>query len=72
MRTSRRAAIWSVGCPRGLLALALIAVGGLGFAVAFPAPAPAQEPIRIGVVVDITGPASSLGIPERNTALLLQ
>ena len=28
--------------------------------------------IKIAVIPDITGPASSLGIPERNTALMLQ
>lgn len=31
-----------------------------------------KEPIKIGVVADISGPASSLGIPERNTATMLQ
>ncbi len=31
-----------------------------------------QQPIRFGFIPDITGPASSLGIPERDTALMLQ
>ena len=32
----------------------------------------AQDPIRIGAVFSATGPASFLGEPEKNTALLLQ
>jgi len=32
----------------------------------------AQQPIKFGFIPDITGPASSLGIPERDTALMLQ
>jgi branched-chain amino acid transport system substrate-binding protein len=31
-----------------------------------------QQPIRLGFIADITGPASSLGLPERDTALMLQ
>ena len=41
---------------------------GLGIAVA----AFAQQPIKLGFIPDITGPASSLGVPERDTALMLQ
>lgn len=44
----------------GLLALGL----GLGLAQ--------QAPLKIGVVVSATGPAASLGIPERNTLVLLE
>jgi branched-chain amino acid transport system substrate-binding protein len=44
----------------GLLALGL----GLGLAQ--------QAPLKIGVVVSTTGPAASLGIPERNTLVLLE
>ncbi|WP_337871381.1 ABC transporter substrate-binding protein [Meiothermus sp.] len=44
----------------GLLAL------GLGLGLAQPAP------LKIGVVVSATGPAASLGIPERNTLVLLE
>ncbi len=44
----------------GLLALGL----GLGLAQ--------QAPLKIGVVVSATGPGASLGIPERNTLLLLE
>lgn len=48
------------GIAVGLLALGL----GLGFA---------QQPLlKIGVVVSATGPGASLGIPERNTLLLLE
>ncbi|RTI39053.1 ABC transporter substrate-binding protein, partial [Thermus scotoductus] len=32
----------------------------------------AQEALKVGVVVSATGPAASLGIPERNTFLMLQ
>lgn len=39
--------------------------------VATPA-AWAAEPIRIGAVLSVTGPASFLGEPERNTLLMLQ
>lgn len=35
-------------------------------------PAPAQEPYKIGAIFSITGPGSSLGIPERDTALMLE
>lgn len=35
-------------------------------------PALAQEEIDIGVVVSATGPAASLGIPERNTLMMLE
>jgi branched-chain amino acid transport system substrate-binding protein len=47
---------------------------GLGVAVslAIGSPAFGQQPIKIGFIPDITGPASSLGVPERNTALMLQ
>ena len=31
-----------------------------------------QQPIKLGFISDITGPASSLGLPERDTALMLQ
>lgn len=37
----------------------------------FTALATAQAEIRVGVVVSATGPAASLGIPERNTVALL-
>ncbi|MEW6720833.1 MAG: ABC transporter substrate-binding protein, partial [Thermodesulfobacteriota bacterium] len=34
--------------------------------------APAAEPIRIGAIFSVTGPASFLGEPERNTAKMLE
>jgi branched-chain amino acid transport system substrate-binding protein len=42
-----------------------------------PTPAPTAaaqkgDPYKIGVVVSITGPVSSLGIPERDTALMIR
>jgi branched-chain amino acid transport system substrate-binding protein len=47
---------------------------GLGFAfsLALGSPAFGQQLIKLGFIPDITGPASSLGIPERDTALMLQ
>lgn len=45
----------------------------VGSGAAQPAPAPApKEPIKIGAILDITGPASSLGKPERDTLLMLE
>src|SRR5438046_6890238 len=47
-------------------------IGPLLVFVAAP-PSGAQPPvIKVGVVVDVTGGASSLGVPERNTVLLYQ
>jgi len=47
---------------------------GLGFAfsLALGSPAFGQQLIKLGFIPDITGPASSLGVPERDTALMLQ
>lgn len=36
------------------------------------APLNAQEPYKIGAIFSITGPGSSLGVPERDTALMLE
>ncbi|TVM36354.1 ABC transporter substrate-binding protein [Oceanidesulfovibrio marinus] len=47
---------------RLLLTLALLLV---------PLSAKAEEPIKIGAVFSVTGPASFLGEPEKNTALML-
>jgi len=40
--------------------------------IGFAAPVPAAEPIRIGAIFSVTGPASFLGEPERNTAKMLE
>jgi branched-chain amino acid transport system substrate-binding protein len=40
--------------------------------LALPAPGLAQEAYRLGAIFSITGPGSSLGIPERDTALMLE
>jgi branched-chain amino acid transport system substrate-binding protein len=48
-----------------LIITALVVAGG-------HAPAGAQEPYRLGAIFSITGPGSSLGIPERDTALMLE
>ena len=37
-----------------------------------PAAAQAQEAYKIGAIFSITGPGSSLGIPERDTALMIE
>jgi branched-chain amino acid transport system substrate-binding protein len=42
------------------------------FAVTMTIPAHAAEPIRIGAIFSVTGPASFLGEPERNTAKMLE
>ncbi|MBP2672773.1 MAG: transporter substrate binding protein precursor, partial [candidate division NC10 bacterium] len=46
--------------------LALLALAWL------QASAQAAEPIRIGAIFSVTGPASFLGEPERNTAKMLE
>jgi branched-chain amino acid transport system substrate-binding protein len=35
-------------------------------------PAESSEPIRVGAIFSVTGPASFLGEPERNTAKMLE
>jgi branched-chain amino acid transport system substrate-binding protein len=44
----------------------------LALSLAIGGPVFGQQPIKIGFIPDITGPASSLGVPERDTALMLQ
>ncbi len=48
--------------------IGLVLALGLGLASS----AFSQQPIKLGFIPDITGPASSLGVPERDTALMLQ
>ncbi|MCC7164876.1 MAG: ABC transporter substrate-binding protein [Anaerolineae bacterium] len=70
-----------------LFVIAILVLAACAAPVAAPAPAPAPttaaqptaapqaaagEPYKIGFVTSITGPASSLGIPERDTALMIQ
>ena len=45
---------------------------GLALTLGVVGAAFAQQPIKFGFIPDITGPASSLGLPERDTALMLQ
>jgi branched-chain amino acid transport system substrate-binding protein len=45
---------------------------GLVLALGVAGSAFGQQPIKFGFIPDITGPASSLGLPERDTALMLQ
>lgn len=54
---------------RTLIVLVLSALSLLGSAS--PAGA-AEEPYKIGAIFSITGPGSSLGIPERDTAAMLE
>jgi branched-chain amino acid transport system substrate-binding protein len=56
-----RSTTWAVSV--GLVLALSLAIGG---------PASGQQLIKYGFIPDITGPASSLGIPERDTALMLQ
>jgi len=51
-----------------IVALAL-ALWALSFA---PAAAEAQEAYKVGAIFSITGPGSSLGVPERDTALMIE
>jgi branched-chain amino acid transport system substrate-binding protein len=51
-----------------ILAL-LVALSAL---LAGAAPAAAQDAYKIGAIFSITGPGSSLGIPERDTALMIE
>ena len=44
----------------------------LSILLLIPLPALAQEAYKIGAIFSITGPGSSLGIPERDTALMLE
>src|SRR3982751_822192 len=53
---------WSRGSCRAVLATGLLAM---------LAAAPALAQIKIGVTLSTTGPAGSLGIPEKNTIALL-
>lgn len=54
--------------PRSSLLLTVLACGGIVFGAYT---ARAEAPIRIGVSVAATGPAASLGIPQRNTFQIL-
>jgi branched-chain amino acid transport system substrate-binding protein len=53
----------------GKLAWGLVLLCGMAF---MPAPGNAAEPIRIGGIFSVTGPAAFLGEPERNTAKMLE
>jgi branched-chain amino acid transport system substrate-binding protein len=44
----------------------------VSLAIGIGAPVQASEPIRIGAIFSVTGPASFLGEPERNTAKMLE
>ncbi|NCD26231.1 MAG: ABC transporter substrate-binding protein [Deltaproteobacteria bacterium] len=47
-------------------------VGAFVLSLLFAAPALAADAIKIGAVLSVTGPASFLGEPEKNTLLMLQ
>ncbi len=49
-----------------------LTVLGLALSLSVSSAASGQQPIKFGFIPDITGPASSLGLPERDTALMLQ
>jgi branched-chain amino acid transport system substrate-binding protein len=60
--------------PSRRLIVITVVVAGLAAGLFFPArPVLGQGgPIKIGTVFDVTGPASSLGKPEKDTATMLQ
>lgn len=53
---------------RAVAVLLAFGLGAFGFSVGLAQ----QAPLRIGVVVSATGPAATLGIPARNTLLMLE
>lgn len=55
-----------------LIAGLLVAGCGGNKEEAKPTSSSAKEPIKIGMVLDTSGNASSLGMPERNSAILLE
>ena len=66
MKTERVVRQGGLQCWRGMIGLAFalgLGVSGVSYG---------QQPIKLGFIPDITGPASSLGVPERDTALILQ
>ncbi|HEX7510458.1 MAG TPA: ABC transporter substrate-binding protein [Chitinivibrionales bacterium] len=54
-----------------VVAAAAIMTCGASFAKEAAAPAKVQEPIKIGAIFAVTGPASFLGAPEEKTAQML-
>ena len=58
------------GCINGLTAVGLVLAAGL--VAAGPLRGQAQEPIRIGAVLSVTGAAAGLGVPERNGAVVAE
>jgi branched-chain amino acid transport system substrate-binding protein len=52
-----------------MIATLLLSVWALALG---PAAAAAQEVYKVGAIFSVTGPGSSLGIPERDTALMLE
>ena len=63
----------------GALAIVLGACGGTATTSpspttkpSTPAPTPAGAPYKIGAIFDSTGPAASLGVPERDTVKMLE
>ncbi len=57
--------VWCTGCPEQPPETVIVE----DFA---PDEEPLGDPIKIGAVFALTGPASSLGEPERDTAVMLQ
>ncbi len=58
------------GCMKKATSLSI--VSAMLLSLALIAPLFAAEPIKIGFVASITGPASFLGEPEKNTAQMIQ
>jgi branched-chain amino acid transport system substrate-binding protein len=53
-------------------AFALIAAGGAALCAPVGAQQPGSEPVKIGVILALTGAGAGLGIPERNGAVLAE
>lgn len=68
----KRRWVWMVVVMVLCAVVAAAMVGCARKPAAPPGPTPQAEPYRIGAMFDITGNASPLGVPERNTAQLLQ
>jgi len=66
----KKRAMWTLAVT--LLSAVLVAGAGAWAARQTKAAKPTKAPYRIGALFAISGPAAPLGVPERNTALLLR
>ena len=52
--------------------ISLVIFAAVLLSLTLSGPLQAADPIKIGFIASITGPASFLGEPEKNTALMIQ